>query len=137
MPRHGIGRGFKVSKEQIVALLTALEMFARGDYDADLAGHRRRLIAISDALSASAANCQLREDPGGECLPILEITVDETRLGRDAFDVCRALRAGSPPCYVGHAGLRDGKLFVNPLHLNDADAAALGRRLQEELTARN
>src|SRR5438270_11721230 len=26
LPRHGIGRGFKVSKEQIVALLTALRL---------------------------------------------------------------------------------------------------------------
>ena len=43
MPRHGIGRGFKVAKEQIVALLVALKQFASGQYDRELAGFRRRL----------------------------------------------------------------------------------------------
>jgi D-glucosaminate-6-phosphate ammonia-lyase len=132
MPRHGIGRGFKVSKEQIVALLAALKMFARGDYDGELAGFRQRLHTIAGAIVACAARCELL-DGGGECLPILEITVDESALGRSALEVCRRLRAGTPPCYVGHAGLKDGKLIINPLHLDDQSAAALARRLREEL----
>jgi D-glucosaminate-6-phosphate ammonia-lyase len=36
MPRHGIGRAMKVSKEQIVALLTALRLFQSGAYDEEL-----------------------------------------------------------------------------------------------------
>ncbi len=133
MPRHGIGRGFKVSKEQIVALLAALRMFVRGDYDPELAGHRQRLSLIARQLAGCAARCQLH-DAGGECLPLLEIAVDEQQLGRTALEVCRLLRAGSPPCHVGHAALREGKLIVNPLHLDDASAGELTRRLREELT---
>jgi L-seryl-tRNA(Ser) seleniumtransferase len=55
-------------------------------------------------------------------------------LGRSALEVCRRLRAGSPPCYVGHAGLREGKLIINPLHLDDANTSELARRLRDELT---
>lgn len=135
MPRHGIGRGFKVSKEQIVALLVALRMFARGDYEREQAGHRQRLSAIAGELTGCAARCQVH-DEGGECLPLLEIAVDEPRLGRTALEVCRRLRAGSPPCYVGHAALREGKLIVNPLHLDDQNSGELARRLREELTPR-
>jgi L-seryl-tRNA(Ser) seleniumtransferase len=134
MPRMGIGRGFKVSKEQIVALLTALRMFVRGDYDADLDDFRKRLASIADALAGSACCCQLRDGQSADCLPLLEIHVNEKRLGRTAIDVCRRLRAGSPPCYVGHAALREGALVVNPLHLDDTRAAQLARRLKEELT---
>lgn len=133
MPRHGIGRGFKVSKEQIVALLTALRMFVRGDYDRELAGHRRRLETIAGKLKGSAADCQLH-DASDECLPLLEIAVNESRLGRSAIEVCRRLRAGSPPCYVGHAALPDGKLIINPLHLTEKSASELSRRLRVELT---
>ena len=132
MPRHGIGRGFKVSKEQIVALLAALRMFVRGDYDQELAGHRRQLATIAGALVDCAARCELI-DGGSECLPILEITIEPEGLGRSALDVCRDLRAGTPPCYVGHGALKEGKLIVNPLHLNDRSAAELARRLREEL----
>jgi D-glucosaminate-6-phosphate ammonia-lyase len=133
MPRMGIGRGFKVSKEQIVALLTALQMFVRGDYDAELAGFGRRLESIAVSLEQAACRTTLHEGQA-DCLPLLEIAIDEPRLGRTAIEVCRRLRAGTPPCYVGHAGLREGKLIVNPLHLDDARAAELARRLREELT---
>lgn len=133
MPRHGIGRGYKVAKEQIVALLVALKQFASGEYDRELAGFRERLNTIVAALVDSSAICRIEQDHA-ECLPILEIKIDERALGRTAFDVCRALRAGSPPCYVGHVGLPEGKLLINPLHLNDRRGAELARRLREELT---
>ena len=134
MPRHGIGRGFKVSKEQIVALLAALEQFASGQYDGEVAEFQRRLRSIADALASCPVTCHLQQSADGECPPMLEIKLDEKRLGRTAFDVCRALRAGSPPCYVGHVGLPEGKLLIHPLHLNDARTAELARRLREELS---
>ena len=33
IPRHGIGRGFKVPKEEIIALLVALRLFISGAYE--------------------------------------------------------------------------------------------------------
>jgi L-seryl-tRNA(Ser) seleniumtransferase len=132
MPRQGIGRAMKVSKEQIVALLAALEAFSRGDYNELLSGYRRALETIAAALTSSAAHVRLHESDG-ESLPILEILVDERKLGRSAVEVCRRLRAGSPPCYVGHWALDDAKLYVNPLHLDERTAAILARRLAEEL----
>lgn len=133
LPRHGIGRGYKVSKEQIVALLTALRMFAAGDYDAELPGYRLRLERIAAALSGCAATTTMIESDDGQSLPILEIEIDQAALGRSALEVCRRLRAGSPSCYVGHAKLHAGILVINPLHLDDAKAAELAKRLRAEL----
>ena len=59
--------------------------------------------------------------------------MDETAIGYDAFEVCRRLRAGSPPIYVGHGKLADGVLVVNPLCLDDTQADQLASRLNEEL----
>lgn len=134
LPRHGIGRGLKVSKEQIVALLVALRAFARGDYDALLPDDERRLKSIAAALAERPVKCELMASDG-ERLPLLHIDVDQQKLGRSALEVCRRLRAGSPPCYVGHGGLAEGRLTINPLHLDDARTNVLARRLQEELTA--
>jgi L-seryl-tRNA(Ser) seleniumtransferase len=133
LPRHGIGRGLKVSKEQIVALLVALRAFARGDYDALLPDCERRLKGIAAALAERPVKCVLAASDG-ERLPLLFIDVDEQQLGRSALEVCRRLRAGSPPCYVGHAGLAEGRLTINPLHLDDARTSELARRLREELS---
>jgi L-seryl-tRNA(Ser) seleniumtransferase len=65
----------------------------------------------------------------------LEIAVDEAALGRSALEVCRSLRRGAPPVYVGHGMLDEGKLAINPLHLNASRTEILIQRLREELKA--
>jgi L-seryl-tRNA(Ser) seleniumtransferase len=134
MPRHGIGRALKVSKEQIIALLTALKLFTSGAYDQELKNMRRWLDQVAEGLLGLPVRCHLNVPAGGESLPILEIVVDHAALRRSAWDVCRKLRHGQPPIQVGHGKLDDGKLVINPLHLNDNRTATLLRRLREELT---
>jgi L-seryl-tRNA(Ser) seleniumtransferase len=134
LPRHGIGRGLKVSKEQIIALLTALELFASGAYDRQLRDMRRWLEQIAHAVEGLAAACRIIDPADGESLPLLEINIREQTLGRSAFEVCRRLRQGKPPIYLGHGQLHAGQLIVNPLHLSDARTAAMVDRLRVELS---
>ena len=133
IPRHGIGRALKVSKEEVVALLTALELFVSGAYDEELTAFRGWLDEIAGQLRSVPVRCEVVEPGEGQSPPLLTITLDEAALGRTAFEVCRSLRGGSPPVYVGHGSLADGKLMVNPICLNEPRVAALGRRLREEL----
>lgn len=135
MPRHGIGRALKVSKEQIVALLTALRMFSAGDYDPDRIFQQRRLEQIAANLEGLHVGCRFVMPSDGQSNPKLEIVIDEAHLGRSAFEVCRRLRRGSPPVYVGHALLEQGTLVIDPLHLDEARTSKLIRRLSEELGA--
>ena len=130
-PRHGIGRALKVSKEEIVALLTALEAFASGSYDADLPRFRARLESLVSALSESPVTCHIVDPRDGESWPLLEIAVEESA-GRSAFEVCRDLRTGTPPVYVGHGQLSDGLLTINPLCLDDESTKTLAHRLRNE-----
>jgi L-seryl-tRNA(Ser) seleniumtransferase len=134
IPRHGIGRALKVSKEQILALLTALKLFTSGAYDAELPVRRRYLEQIAAALHGLPVQCRVRVPTDGEGLPLLEIALDGVAAARSALEVCRRLRHGRPPIHVGHGLLYEGKLSVNPLHLNDERTAVLARRLREELT---
>jgi L-seryl-tRNA(Ser) seleniumtransferase len=135
IPRHGIARGMKVSKEEIVALLVALDLFASGAYDDERPAYFARLQTVTDALEGTTANCTVVESADGERPPTLEIAIDETSLGRSAFEVCRRLRNGSPPIYVSHGQLSAGKLVVHPLCLDDEATSTLAIRLREELTA--
>jgi L-seryl-tRNA(Ser) seleniumtransferase len=133
LPRHGIGRGFKVSKEQIVALLTAVRLFVAGAWQADLPRKRALLERLASQLEGLPVRCQLQVPADGESLPVLEIALDEVGLRRSALDVCRALRRGKPPIQVGHGLLHAGRLVINPLHLDEPSLDELARRLQEEL----
>jgi L-seryl-tRNA(Ser) seleniumtransferase len=134
IPRQGIGRAMKVSKEQIVALMTALRLFASGAYDWELPDLRRRLEQVAAALEGLPARSRLHVPADGQSAPVLEVTLDEAALGRTAVEVCRRLRRGDPPIQVGHALLHEGKLTVHPLCLKDEQMAVLARRLSEELT---
>jgi D-glucosaminate-6-phosphate ammonia-lyase len=134
LPRHGLGRGFKVAKEQIVALLTALRLFAGGGYDELVAQYRPRLARIAAALHGLPITCSILDRGEGDSIPLLEVAIDERALGRDAFEVCRRLRRGQPGIHVNQGRLGQGKLLLNPLHLDDTTAATLVRRLREELT---
>ena len=130
IPRHGIGRALKISKEQIAALLTALKLFTSGAYDRELAEMSRMLQQIVNALTTWPVRCQLIPSDG-QSYPLLEITPTGKKT---AFDVCRALRRGKPSVQVGHGQLAAGKLVVNPMHLNEEYTALLIRRLQEEFS---
>jgi L-seryl-tRNA(Ser) seleniumtransferase len=136
MPRHGIGRSFKVSKEQIMALLTALQLFTSGAYDAELPEKRRLLEQIAAGLEGLPVASRLRVPEDGQGLPILELALDESQLGRSALEVCRRLRRGQPPIQMGHGLLLEGKLVVNPMHLDPERTATLIGRLREELMLR-
>ena len=136
LPRHGIGRALKVSKEEIIALLTALELFASGAYDCDMPRLRSYLETIVSKLQDTAAVCTMIESSEPDRWPLLEIQLDADQLDRDAFEICRALRAGSPSVYVSHGKLRDGVLVVNPLCLTNDDVPRLAARLHAELQPR-
>src|SRR5262249_19009109 len=108
-------------------------LFAAGAYDDTVAAYRPRLERIAAALRGVQATCRVLSPEDGEGFPLLEITVDEQALGRTAFEVCRRLRRGNPPVYVGHGRLSQGRLIVHPLHLGDDTVDRLVRRLRAEL----
>lgn len=134
MPRHGIGRSFKVSKEEILALVAAAEWFAAGGHQTLIPDAEKVVQTVAAALEGLPGERRVHPSDG-ESLPILEITVDDAALRRDAFDVCRRLRRGQPPIYLGHGRLADGILVLNPLAVSAGQANVLATRLREELAA--
>jgi D-glucosaminate-6-phosphate ammonia-lyase len=133
LPRHGIGRALKVSKEQIAAFLTALRLFTKATYDDELPLKRRFLERIRDELTGLPLSCYLQIASDVEIQPILEIALQGPRAGVRALEICRRLRRGRPSVQLGHARLHEGILIVNPLHLTEDRAAVLARRLRETI----
>ena len=89
VPHHGIGRGFKAGKEEIVGLLTALDRFVKADDAAANAKLEARLKAIAASLDGRAVTLVPAEKTGR--VPVLEIAVP------DALALSARLQAGDPP----------------------------------------
>jgi len=134
IPRHGIGRGFKVSKEEIIALLVALRLFISGAYDASVLTARSILEEIAKRLQDCPVQCAIYDKEDKESLPVLEITVKETISGPTAMTICRDLRYENPPIYLGHARVKEGKLLVNPLHLDKKAAEIISERIHRSFS---
>lgn len=127
LPRNGIGRAMKVSKEEIAALLTALTMFANGEYDALIDGERACLDTIKSVLTAECPDL-VRLEEQDHPSPKMLIRL-ESSCPLSALELCRRLRAGSPPIYLGHGQLDAGILVIDPLCLRPEDAATIARQL--------
>jgi len=86
--------GAEVSKEQIIALLTALDLFSSGAYDRQLTNMRHWLEQIARGLEGLSAGCRIIDTGRRRVAALLEISVHEQTLGRSAFEVCRRLSPG-------------------------------------------
>jgi len=138
-PLHGIGRGFKVGKEEIAGLLCALERFAARDEAAQIDVWTQRLHAIADGLRGQPLlRAVLREaGPGGRAVPVLELQVGAD--GRPdpaaAAALCRRLQAQARPVHLAEDRLDEAVLAINPLALSPQDDAALVAGLVAALDA--
>lgn len=126
VPHHGIGRGFKAGKEEIVGLLTALDRFVKADDASANAALECRLIAIAGALNG--ANVTLVRAAQTGRVPVLEIAVP------DALALSARLQRGDPPVHLSERHAARGVLTLDPQVLlpeHDAPlAAALSAALQ-------
>jgi D-glucosaminate-6-phosphate ammonia-lyase len=136
IPHHGLGRGFKVGKEEIVGLLVALERFVRLDHDAELAGREAQLAALAERL-AGAPHVRARLLPARETgrSPLLELAFDEAALGRPASAISRALQQGPTPVHLSERRAGEGILTVDPGGLRPGDELIVAERLRAVLAA--
>ncbi|GAB4188845.1 MAG: DgaE family pyridoxal phosphate-dependent ammonia lyase [Thalassobaculales bacterium] len=118
-PHHGLGRGFKVGKEEICGLVAALDLFLARDEAAWLQGLRDRLAAIAAGLGERA-----RLLPAGK-VPLLEVSV------ADGPAAVRRLLARPLPIHVGERRAAAGILTVDLQAVRPEDDAILAEGLAD------
>jgi D-glucosaminate-6-phosphate ammonia-lyase len=96
-PEHGIGRPLKVSKEEVVGLVTALEIWAGQDHVAAMAAAKRRTDYVVEALTGlPGIRAEHRfPDHRGRPYPTVFIHLDPST-GLTGPDVIRRLLTGEP-----------------------------------------
>jgi D-glucosaminate-6-phosphate ammonia-lyase len=124
VPHHGLGRGFKAGKEEIIGLVVALERFAAADDEASNAALEKRLQRIAKEVQAPSKLLSARET--GK-VPQLHVTV------KDPLEASRRLQAGEPPVHLSERFAAQGILIVDPQALRPDDDAALAAALRKVL----
>src|SRR5262245_47368058 len=133
LPRHGVGRGFKASKEAIVGLMVALAEFVERDHSAWHAATRTRLLRLQERLAnLSGISTEIITGRREGALPRLAIDI---RPPKRAEGVCQRLTERSPSVRLGEGQIEKGTLIVDLLATDESDDEQLGLALREVFNA--
>ena len=134
IPRHGIGRGFKVSKEQIAGVISALESYTEKQCEKDQKQWQEIVHQMERGLNTcNHIRLSVQSANNRYAIPILQIQFDEKSVGKSALEIAADLNRGNPPVYLGEKHIFEGILLVNPINLNEKAADEIVRRLTDIL----
>jgi seryl-tRNA(Sec) selenium transferase len=129
-PNGAIGRPAKVSKEDIIGLVTALELFLEEDWTIEWNKHleeAREIIKSVEGLPGVSAIVD--EDSSVWTTPTILVSVTEKETGLTADLLVERLGAGEPRILTRAF---QGKLLIDPHNLRGDEASIVARRLREE-----
>lgn len=129
-PNGAIGRPCKVTKEDIVGLVTALELFLEEDWTIEWNKHLEEAQVIVGALDGlDGVSAIIDEDHSVWTTPTILVSLDKNRTGLTPDDIVERLRSGDPPILTRAF---QGKVLVDPHNLRGDEAEIVARRLREE-----
>jgi L-seryl-tRNA(Ser) seleniumtransferase len=133
-PHFGFGRAMKVSKEEAVGLLTAVEMWTKRNHQAEwntwlsaLNTIASRVMAIDGVTTSIAERRDELEDPS----PVLTVRWDKTRVGIRGAAVNAELASGEPRIVTSGASdtAAVGSISIKPHFMAPGDELAISTRL--------
>ena len=132
-----IGRSQKVGKEEIVAMIKALEIHLREDQDALATEWQQRLETISEQVTKVAGvSTTYFMPPVANHVPHMNITWDQNRIRLTPEEASRLLRAGKPSIVIG--GGKEGSegrpgLVMNSFQLQPGEEKIVAEQMVELL----
>jgi L-seryl-tRNA(Ser) seleniumtransferase len=126
-----IGRMMKVSKEDMVALLAAVERYVRLDHQAEWRELERRLAVLEKTLAdIPTLECERVVPPIANHVPHLILTWDERRVRISRQQLTRELAAGDPSIRIGRvAGTGEKGVLISVFVLQPGEEQIVADRL--------
>ncbi len=139
-PNQAIGRAAKTSKEEIVGIVNALELFLAEDEAAEMARYRDVCASIVDTLrDIQGLRALVEQDCVNRVIPHAVVYFEPSWKGPSGKAVRLALASGEPHIYVQQGALQGGyadEISVDPINLQPGDEKIVTTRLREELMQR-
>jgi D-glucosaminate-6-phosphate ammonia-lyase len=127
-----IGRGMKVNKEELLAMMVAVDSFVNRDQQATWREWEKRVKQVADAVaSVKTVNTEQFVPEIANAVPHLRITWDQSVVKITPREAAQKLREGEPSIEL-RPGSRDA-LEVAVWMMQPGDAQVVGRRIREVL----
>jgi uncharacterized pyridoxal phosphate-dependent enzyme len=133
-PHHAFGRPMKVSKEEIVGMVVAVETWVKKrDIQAEYREWESWYAHISEAITkVPGVKAQVRPPQRGGPFPTLLVSWDQSLVGLTAGEVGRQLLEGEPRI-MSHAAGEGNSFLIRPVAMRPDDYKAVATRLSEVL----
>lgn len=145
-PHHGLGRGFKVGREEMMGLLAAVEAWMR---TRDHAAEQRQWTAWLEYIAGRLASVdgvttEIRQPRGlSNRTPSLRVRWDQTKIPFAGDEVVTMLLSGEPRVAVSGAGSflpfppdRSPSIDITPYQLADGEERIIASRVLDVLSSR-
>jgi len=127
-----IGRGMKVNKEELLAMMVAVEIYLKKDHAAEWKEWEKRVRIIADSIaSIPAVKTETVVPEIANAVPTLKVSWDESVLKLDAQEVLKRLRDGEPSIEMMPGGKHG--LTITVWMMQPGEAQIVARRLREVL----
>jgi L-seryl-tRNA(Ser) seleniumtransferase len=131
-PHHAFGRAMKVSKEEIVGMVVAVETFLqKRDLKSEFKEWEAWYAHISSVITAiPGIKTKVNGPQRGGPFPTLTVSWDQSQVGLTAGDVGRQLSEGSPRI-MSHASGEGNSFLLRPVAMKPDEYKAVAIRLAE------
>lgn len=131
-PYAAIGRGMKVSREEIVGLVAAVEAFVAEDEKAQMEQYRGQMEMIVDRIADIPGLRTVVEHNYNHMIPKAVAYLEASWHGPSREVLQARLLAGTPRIYVSIHG-DSNEIYVDPLNIQPGELEIVARRFDEEL----
>ena len=132
-PLHSHGRSMKTTKEDMIGLVKAVEIYQALDHDVITQQWKAEVATV---VAAMADIDGVAGAPGyagySDGIPVAQLAIEPQVVGHDAVDIAAALATGDPSIRVAQDRQN---LTINPQFLQTGELDVVIRRLRELFTA--
>jgi uncharacterized pyridoxal phosphate-dependent enzyme len=135
-PRANIGRGMKVNKEEVLAMLIALELYLQKDHEKEWIYWEEQIAHIQNAISEiPGISTEVYVPEIANHVPSLRVIFDNSKIRSTPKGIKEALRQGTPSIEVANA--TENTLNLTVWMMNKGEEKQVAKRLAEELLVRS
>ena len=132
-PHQFFGRGMKVAKEEIIGLVSALQIFVEEDEDAENERYTQMCQQAVDAfIEVPGLDASVEHDPYNYLIPHAVMRLTDEWNGQSRDEIWNSLTEGDPAIYLHNVGDPDS-LVIDPFNLSEEELGIVIERLHQEL----
>lgn len=122
-PSYGIGRPLKIGKEEIIGLITALEIYLKKDHNIEHQKWNKKIHYLVSKLNElnNIEATQTEFDEVDRPVPRARLLFDERKSVHNAYEIAKCLQFGEHSIWVQEFSLREGVILLNPVCLANGE----------------